>query len=416
MRILMLSQSYAPVTGGVERIVEDLSGELVRRGHEVAVATLRQPTGAPPRPDDGVELHLLGTSVHRLPGIRFDSERRHAPPSPDPVTVLELGRLVRRWRPDIVHAHDWLVYSYLPLARRRAAPGLVLSMHDYGLVCAIRRFLHKGSVCSGPGWRKCIDCARQPFNFGAVKGPAVALGVRSWERRTRRDIDVFLPVSGAVAAGCRLGDDEESEVIPNFIGDLPDAPAGADEVLAALPAEPFLLYLGDVTLDKGVGVLLRAYRRLDSPPPLVLVGRAFLEEVHSCPGVHALGPLPHDVAIEAVRRSLFTVVPSVLPEAFGLVALEASAAGKPVVASQLGGLPDIIVDQDTGLLVPAKDVDALAAAMARLLADPELRGAMGGRARGRAAQFSADAVVPRFEAAYQRALDARRAAVTAAAR
>ena len=80
----------------------------------------------------------------------------------------------------------------------------------------------------------------------------------------------------------------------------------------------------------------------------------------SLPGVVALGPMPHRYAIEALRRSLFTVVPSILPETFGLVALETAAAGKPIVASDIGGLSDVVVDGETGLLVPPGDRGALA--------------------------------------------------------
>jgi glycosyltransferase involved in cell wall biosynthesis len=406
----MLSQSYAPVPGGVERIVEVLSGELVARGHEVLVATLRQPADSPPpRSADGVELHVLDSSLHRLPGVSFDPERRHAPPAPDPETVLGLRRLLREWRPDVVHAHDWLLYSFLPLDRK-GGPGLVLSMHDYGLVCAIRRFIHHGSVCSGPALRKCIDCAGEKVNYGPAKGPALALAVRGSERRARRHIDMFLPVSGAVERGCGLRPDEPHEVIPNFIGELPPAPADADAALAGLPDEPFVLYFGDVTHDKGVGVLLEAYGRLEGAPPLVLVGRNYLEEAASTPGVHALGALPHAVAIEAVRRSLFTVVPSILPEAFGLVALEAAAAGKPTVASAVGGLPDVVRDGETGFLVAPRDVGALAVAMGRLIGEPALRESMGARAREHAAEFRPEAIVPRFEAAYRTAIEARGAA------
>jgi glycosyltransferase involved in cell wall biosynthesis len=406
MRVLMLAQSYAPVVGGVERVVEDLSTELARRGHEVGVATLRQPGSESEPGYSGVEVHQLGSSAYRLPGMRLDSERRHAPPAPDPETVLELRRLIRRERPDIVHAHNWLVHSYLPLDRR-SGPALVLSMHDYGLICATKRFLNRGAACTGPGMAKCIRCAGDYYS--PAKGLGVAVLTRLSESRVRRHVDVFLPVSNAVRELCGLGAGDRCRVIPNFIRELPAPPPPEDPQLAALPREPFILYFGDVTLDKGGGHLADAYRALENPPPLVLVGRCFLEEVASLPGVVALGPMPHRYAIEALRRSLFTVVPSILPETFGLVALETAAAGKPVVASDIGGLSDVVIDGETGLLVPAGDREALGAAMARLLAAAGLRERMGEAARRRAAEFGPDTVVPQFEQAYELAMQARRA-------
>src|SRR5690242_2554754 len=134
MRVLMLTQSYAPIVGGIEHMVESIGTELAKRGHDVAVATLRQPQSEPVGSEE-VPVFGLGMSVHSLPGLRLDEERRHAPPGPDPRATREIRQLIRSFRPDVVHAHDWLIHSYLPLDRRSPV-GLVLSMHDYGLTCA----------------------------------------------------------------------------------------------------------------------------------------------------------------------------------------------------------------------------------------------------------------------------------------
>ena len=403
MRVLMLAQSYAPIVGGVERMVEDLSCELGQRGHEVTVATLRQPAGEPGPSPQGVTVHTIGSLVHRVPAINLDAERHHAPPLPDPETAFELRRLIRRERPDVIHAHNWLVNSYLPLDRD-SGPALALSMHDYGLVCATKRFLNRGSDCTGPHTGKCIRCAGD--YYGRLKGAGVALGTRLAEPRLRRRVDVFLPVSTAVRDRCGI-EGELHRVVPNFIRELPP-PVEGDPRLAGLPAEPFILYVGDVTIDKGGGQLVEAYKALEDPPPLVLIGRCYLKELEGVPGVLPLGRMPHALAIEALRRSLFTVIPSLLPETFGLAALEAAATGKPVIASRIGGLTDVVVDGETGLLVLPGSRDELAAAMRRLLDEEELRAKMGEAARRRAEEFRPEAVVPRFEEAYELALAARR--------
>lgn len=403
MRILMLTQSYAPIVGGVERVVEDLTGELRQRGHEVGIATLRQPGEPPERTENGATVHALDSTAYRLPGVRLDKERRHSPPAPDPETVVQLRRLLRRERPDVVHAHNWLIHSYLPLDRRAGA-ALALSMHDYGLICATKRFLNQGAACTGPGYLKCVRCAAN--YYGPAKGPPVALATRLSEHRLRRHVDIFLPVSSAVRDLCRIRPDEPHRVIPNFIRDLPPSP-GEDPRLAQLPEKPFILYFGDVTVDKGAHLLVEAYRGLEDPPPLVLVGRCFLAEAAAVPGVRVLGPLPHGLAMEALRRSLFTAVPSILPEAFGLAALETAAAGKPIVASNTGGLKDVVADGETGLLVAPGDGEALRSALRRLLADAALRARMGEAARAHAREFAPENVVPRFEEAYEAAVQAR---------
>jgi glycosyltransferase involved in cell wall biosynthesis len=401
MRILMVAQSFSPIVGGEERIVEDLSAELARRGHEVRVATLRQPLGEPPERDDGVELELLESSVHRIPGVPVDEERRYAPPAPDPLSVRDLRRAIRRFRPDVVHAHNWLVHSYLPLDLRADA-ALVLSLHDYSLVCATKRFFYKGGVCSGPAAGKCLAHAVE--FYGAAKGTMVAAGVRAAEPWLRRRVDMFLPVSDAVSDLSGLDARVAHRVVPNFIGELPAPPQADDPRLAALPSQPFILYFGDVAEDKGEGRLVEAYAGLEGAPPLVLIGRQLIDGVADVPGVVALEPLPHPFVIEALRRSLFSVAPSLLPESFGIVALEAAAAGRPAIVSDIGGLKDVVVDGETGLLVPAGDAGALRAALRRLCEDDALRDRMGEAAALRARLFSPDAVVPRFEAAYREAL------------
>jgi glycosyltransferase involved in cell wall biosynthesis len=280
-------------------------------------------------------------------------------------------------------------------------------MHDYGLVCATKRFLNRGAPCSGPGLAKCVRCAADYYS--PLKGTGVALLTRASEPWVRRHVDVFLPVSEAVRRHCGLEESERCRVVPNLIRELPEPLPAGDPHLASLPSEPYILYYGDVTIDKGGAVLAEAYRSLRNPPPLVLVGRCFLEEVASLPGVVALGPMPHRYAIEALRRSLFTVVPSILPETFGLVALETAAAGKPIVASDIGGLSDVVVDGETGMLVPPADAGALAATIERLVAEPDLRERLGSVACTHATEFSPAKVVPQFEQAYEVALSSRRA-------
>lgn len=403
MRVLMLAQSFFPVVGGEERVVEGLTEELLGRGHHVAIATLDHPDRQPVATAGGAGIHALKSSGYRIGSIHRDAGRRFSPPWPDPDTVLGLRRVLAEERPDVVHAHNWIVHSYLPLDRR-TGPALVLSVHDYGLLCATKRLLRKGVPCSGPGPFKCVACAGR--HYGAVKGLVAATGTGLRQSKIRRHVDLFLPVSSVVDRFCRLFD-EESQVMPNFIPALPSAPM-KDERLDRLPKEPFILYFGDITEDKGVWNLVEAYASLDDPPPLVLIGRCYLDGLAERHGVHVLGPWPHELVIEALRRSMFTIAPSIWAEPFGLVALEAAAAGKAVIASNIGGLIDIVVDGETGILVPPGDRKALCESIERLVADETLRDRLGRAAIDRAADFSPESLVPRVESAYELAIDRRR--------
>jgi glycosyltransferase involved in cell wall biosynthesis len=404
MRVLMLAQSFAPVIGGEERVVEDLSVELAARGHEVSVATLKQPGVNPVDCGDGIRIHALPSSVARV--SKPDADRLYAPPLPDPETVLGLRRVLREESPDVVHAHNWIVHSYLPLARGSGA-ALVLSLHDYSLICPTKRLLRHGVVCSGPGPVKCFFCSMH--QYGLARAPVVEAGTLLRRRTVQRNVDVFLPISSTVAELCRLGPGDTSRLTPNFIRELPPPPTDGS-ALARLPSEPFVLYFGDLTVDKGVETLLDAYDGLEETPPLVLIGRNYLGARIERPGVHALGPLPYPVAIEALRRSMLTVAPSIWAEPFGMVALQTAKAGKPIVASETGGLRDIVHHEETGLLVPPGEVAPLRSALERLIADEPLRARLGSAAARRADHvFSPDVLVPQVEESYRLAIEAHAA-------
>jgi glycosyltransferase involved in cell wall biosynthesis len=399
VRILMLAQFYAPIVGGEERVVEEVAQGLSRRGHDVGVATLWQDGLARFEMDEQVRVHRLPSMGGPLHWRARDAARRHTPPAPDPMTVLGLRKVIARERPEIVHAHNWLGYAFVPLKRWSKAR-LVVSLHDCSLVCATKRFVNRGAVCSGPGPRKCLACATAHYG---VRGAPIAAA--NWASGTaeRRTVDMFLAVSESVARQVLDGNaDLRCRVIPNFLPDRTDEERGrADPRLQALP-DDFVLFVGDVVADKGAEVLLRAHALLDGAPPLVLVGRVGANTRASLPSnVLAVGPWPHDLVMEAWRRCLFGVVPSLCPETFGLVALEAMSAGRPVIASRIGGLPELVRDGQEGVLVEPGDVRSLAAAMHRLLGAGELRAQLGAAGRRRALGFTASSVIPRIEAAYR---------------
>src|SRR5690348_10032483 len=176
MRVLMISDFYPPVTGGIEQLVETLSRRLVQQGHSVAVATLS--TGSWPEPEErhGIRIYRLRATPQRIAALFSDVSRQFSPPWPDPEAVMGLRQVLAREQPEIVHGHNWLTYSVLPLLRNVRAK-LVLSMHDYGYVCPKKTLVYAdGSACSGPSLGKCLRCAGQ--HYGRVKGTPTVLG--SW--------------------------------------------------------------------------------------------------------------------------------------------------------------------------------------------------------------------------------------------
>jgi|SRR5579859_331305 len=401
MRILMLAQFYPPIVGGEERLVQDLSRDLARRGHDVAVATLLHDQLPRFEVDQGVQIYRIPSTARRAAWLFSEPDRRHAPPWPDPETVAALRQVVRQHRAEIVHAHNWLLYSFLPLKSAGKAR-LVVTLHDYSLVCAVKRLMRHGRQCSGSQLLKCMRCTSD--YYGSVKGLPILAGNWLMSAAERAAVDMFLPISHSVAQGNNLvGGRWPFQVIPNFVPDTLGAPQPFEPAYAAqLPPDGYLLFVGDLTADKGIEVLLQAYAGLENVPPLVLIGRRHASQPLSLPpNVMVLDSWPHAAVMEAWRRCSLALAPSVWAEPFGLVALEAMAVGCPVIASRAGGLSDIVVDGDTGLLVPPGDVSALRAAMTRLIASPELRERMGQAGQHRVSEFRASVVVPRVEQVYR---------------
>jgi glycosyltransferase involved in cell wall biosynthesis len=402
MRILMLAQWYPPIIGGEELHVRNLSVELARRGHSVAVATLAQKGLAESEVHDGVEVIRLRASAQRFEGLFSEPNRQSVAPIADPELVIGLRNVLRRTRPDVLHAHNWIVHSALPLSLAHRVP-LLLSLHDFSRVCATKVLMRRGAPCSGPGPVKCLVCAAG--HYGAAKGAVTTVSNAVGALVERWAVAGYLPVSRAVAEGTFL-DGLPHRVIPNFVPDGDPFPgADVDQYLARLPSEPFLLFVGALGRIKGLHVLLEAYRRLRDAPPLVMIGypmRDTVDVLADLPAnVHVLGQWPPSAVRAAWPRAQLALVPSVCPEACPTVIIEAMRAGVPVVATRIGGIPDLVADGETGLLVRPSEAEALASAVSRLLADPAQAERLGAAGLERSRLFSAEAVVPRFEAAYR---------------
>lgn len=400
MRILMLTQFYPPIIGGEERHVRNLSRELVARGHVVSVATLWQ-DGAPEfEYDQGVRVYRIRASVQRMAVLFSEKNRRHAPPFPDPELLCALRRIILYERPDIVHAHNWLVHSFTPLKAWSKAK-LVMTLHDFSHLCATKRYMYHKEICSGPYLQKCLKCAMD--HYGVVKGGPTVLTNWFSGMIERKAVDMFLPVSRAVAEGAQLHRRKvRYHVVPNFVPDNVSDLCDNEPLIEQLPQEGYLLFVGDVGYDKGAGVLLRAYEEMGYHVPLVLIGRPVVSfAVNLLPNVVWLQNWPHQAVMHAWRRCSVGVVPSLCPDACPTVAMEAMAMERPVVGSRIGGLPDIIDDGRTGLLVPAGNWRALGEALKRLLDDPVLCTQMGVQGRKKVAEFQAKTVIPCIEQVYQ---------------
>jgi len=424
VHIFQLSDFYRPVIGGLERHVETLSRELVRLGHTVTVVTLQ--TGEHPSEEtlDGVRVVRIRGWSNALTAFHANSARPFHPTFPDPGILPVLRRLIRQERPDVVHDHSWLQYSYFPLHHRHRGPAHVVTLHDYGLACARKTLQHVNRrpagpadqlsapwtnhlslPCSGPRLAKCLACA--PEQYGVLKGVAITTGLRA-SRTMHGHADRYIAISNAVAEGSRqaLPARMEITVIPTMVPNHLLSLAQSTPRPAFLPREDgYLMFVGALGRHKGVDVLMEARRRMRNRPPLVLIGTPRPDSPSFAqPGVTVVRDVPSDEVMASWIRASVAVVPSVWNEPQGQVAIEATLLGRAVVASDVGGLRDVVQDRVTGLLVPPSDPGALAAALDSLLEDPGARRRMGEAGRLHARQFEASAVASRVVEVFEDAL------------
>lgn len=364
--------------GGCEQHVLALLARLDRTRFEPWLACFEA------EPDEAAPMLPL----FRAAGVRtIDLRARRRT---DPAALWRFGRLLRRGQFDVVHAHSFrtelasVAWGCRPALVSGRAPVLVRSVHN-------------------------VDeyYVRQPF---AVMSRLAAQG-----------LDKIVAISDAVADFLRDEARLPAEKVVRIYYGIdpspyrPDAPPPMRRPEGDPLARPTLGVVARLAPQKGHRVLFDALPALRAAVPDVhvrLVGHEELSTTAELRAYAAERGVADLVAFEGFRADVPQVMADldvfVLPslwEGFGLVIVEAMAAGRPVVASAVGPIPEIVVDGVTGLLVPPGDPAALAEAVTRLLRDPELASALGRAGRARVErELRVDTMVARTEALYDELL------------
>jgi glycosyltransferase involved in cell wall biosynthesis len=426
MKILFATEYYHPFTpGGTPWSLALLAQALGRRGHAVAVVTPSY--GAALREDvDGVPVFRFPVRRTLAPGPNLVPVRDHV----SPLFHLRMARAVlaaaRRTGADVVHAQEKhaLVGAYL--AARRLGRPVFLSLRDYGLICPITTcLLSAGRVPADCGAGKLQrECA--PFYLdryiagGRLRRLRVRASLALLYADARLKGALVRRVDGVVGVSRGLLDiygnagripPGRAHVVYNVPPPWTAAPSATAsparrERLAALglPDGLLVLYAGKLSLGKGFPVFVEAARAVAARFPGVAFAAAGAGEPAAPAPVHLLGSRPH-----AEMRALYdladvVVQPAVWPEPFSRVPLEAAAAGKPVVATRVGGMAEAVEDRVTGLLVEPGDPRALAQGIGELLADEPLRRTLGRQAAEGLARFAPDRIADHLLAIYRAAL------------
>jgi glycosyltransferase involved in cell wall biosynthesis len=347
-------------TTHVLQLIEALRADLPCEVHLVSEA------GSPAL----AEAARLGAVCH---GLNFFRARL------DPRIWLRLGALVRHLRPALIHAHG--ARAGLPLASTRGRPPLLYSVHGYHFVG--KRGLARRLAIAAERW-----CSARA---------ALTLFVCQHDRRLAEENGI-------------LGPRSRREVVPNGI-DLAGLPAAR-----GTPGGRTLGFLGRLEAVKNPLFLLDLLAALEGGDHrLVVIGdgplmgalRARAAELALTDRVELLGSLARAAALERLAALDMLVVPS-LWEGMPLAPLEAMAIGVPVVAHRVGGLPEIIADGRTGLLINGLDPASYVRAVGRLTDGSALRAEIVARARAEVAQrFSWAAARQAYLGLYRKALAVR---------
>ncbi len=364
MKVLLVND-YAPRFGGAERMLFRLRDLLRERGHDARTFT-SSAGGA-----QDADYSCAGT----LGSFRTLLQ------TANPHAALRLRSVLREFRPDVVSVKLFLTQlSPLILPMLADVPS-VYHATWYRAVCPTgTKMLPDGATCRVQPGTICYRNGCLPLRAWIPLTAQMHL----W-RRWRGAFDRVVANSEWTRRTLREGGIAPVEVIPNGVPVVDRRPP--------LSGPPTAMFAGRLAPDKGVDVLLRAFAQLDVPGARLLVagdgpqrerliqlaGGLGLDDRVTWLGHVGRGPL-EALAAEAWVQ----VVPSVWAEPFGLVTAEAAMRGTAVVATNIGGSAEIVVDGQTGLLTPPRDVDRLAAALQRLLADRGLAETLGAAARERA--------------------------------
>jgi glycosyltransferase involved in cell wall biosynthesis len=343
----------------------------------------------------GVE-QILYDTARGLGDLGWPQGLLHSDPEAQPEFLAAFAQashresVLRGFAPDVLFLHK--VEESERVQSLSARLPAVRMVHDHDLVCLRRHkyFPISTRVCDRPAGVACYLhlCFLQKSGAGSrIPIRLAGVGERRRAIRAHGGVRRFLVGSEWMRRELVINGipAERVEIVPPI-------PAALAEIRSAPPSDaPEILFVGQVIRGKGVDLLLRALARVPPPWHATVVGTG--SHLETCKGlardlgigerVHFAGWVPHGGLTRFYVDAALTVVPSRWPEPFGMVGIEAMARGRPVVGFAVGGIPDWLEDEVTGLLVPEADTGAMAAAIGRLLQDRSLRERLGEAAKER---------------------------------
>ena len=405
MKLLFLNSFYPPhVGGGAELILQRSVEGFQQRGHEVAVLVTGPKQGVHQETVNDVRVYRAGLKNFYWPltqqrpgplarfGWHFRDQYNSAMRAP-------LREVLQREKPDLVVCHNlsgWSVAAWDEI--RDTGTPIVQVLHDMYLLCPKNTLFKKGQSCQN----LCGSCAalRRPHAEHSAKVDAV-VGVSRYLLDTILHKGYFRGVPSQVIHNSSL-----------IAGSTAEIPAARSDGAVRFG------YMGTLSENKGVGWLIEQFQRLSLNATLTIAGKGQLDyeaQLKAMADPQKVSFVGYQKPADFYREIDVFVAPSLWAEPFGMVAVEACAFQKPVIASRMGGLPEIVRDGVNGLLCNAEDRDSLGRALQRLHDDAELRQRLSLLSRTAVADLlSMDTMLDSYQSLFERVLGEAQHGSTAA--
>jgi glycosyltransferase involved in cell wall biosynthesis len=374
MKVLFANKFFFR-NGGSEAVMFDEMEMMKKSNIDVAEISMRDPRNR----DSKYEAYFVSQKTYRSGSIS-QKVRSALSIIHSREAVRNITKLIHDEKPDILHCHN--VYHQLTPSIIRAASRLrtpvVLTLHDFKPVCPVYTQLRNGQPCvkcSGGRYEALLQhrCANGSLGQSAILWAEARFHAAA---RSYHHVDKVIAPSRFLrdAVVQRFGADRVVH-IPNGID--------ASRIEVSDTDHNYVLYFGRLAPEKGVETLLRVHANDQGTWRLVVAGSGpLLESLRSqFPLAEFMGHLSGEDLKAIIRAASFVVVPSEWHENSPISVLEAMAHAKPVVASRIGGIPELVRDKVTGLLFQPKSAAELSIHIKTLLNDPALRSRLGRQGR-----------------------------------
>jgi glycosyltransferase involved in cell wall biosynthesis len=373
MKVLFINKFFFP-RGGAETVLFQERDFLINHGHSVMDLSMRHPDNLP---SEYSKFFVSNVDYHERTRTLRDKARTALNFIHNGAAIRNISIMLSQEKPQVAHLHNiyhQITPAVIPVLKETGVK-IVLTLHDFKLLCPSYYMIADERMCNDCKGRHFYYAALRRCKDGSLPKSALLTVEAYWHKlmRSYDMVDLFLAPSRFMAgmmAQYRI-DSEKIEFLPNGIDTSQYRPSYADR--------DYILYFGRLSKEKGLDTLLSAYKALKVGMPLKIVGTGPYEDTlrMQYPEAEFAGYRSGNDLKRLIAEASFTVVPSECAENCSMAILESMAYGKPVVGSNIGGIPEQIEDGKSGLLFEKGNADDLGKKMLRLIQDKSLRREMG---------------------------------------